>query len=198
MSDVNGNRPLIDLSGPSVMKIATERAGVSLKDPQDDVLAAARAEAAKEEAKPRIIGPHACHAVGCQTVVPPEQLMCRPHWFRVPLGVRKRVMLSYTPGQCQDTKRIKQSWVLAARQAIEFVLQLELPVLASRLRLPEGYDGAQVNIERVGISTVAIHQEGKPLLVGSLATGEVKEVPRPAPAAANDDPGDAQPQEPTA
>jgi hypothetical protein len=165
----------------------------------NDMLALARAAAAADEAKraPRVIGPHACHCVGCKTVVPPEQLMCRPHWSSLPLHLRRAVLATYTAGQCRDIKRIKQSWILAARQAIEYVLQSELPDLVRKLVLPEGYDGAQVNVERVGMSTIAIHQEGKPLLIASLATGEVRAMPKPeVPAPANDggDPGDAQPE----
>jgi len=178
----------------SVIEIAAHVAGVSLQ-PQQTELEAAAAEAAKAEAaaRPRVIGPHACHAVGCRTVVPPEQLMCRPHWTSLPQGIRKRVLMSYTPGQCKDSHRIKPTWIAAARQAIEFVLQAELPKLATRLKLPAGYDGSQVQIERVGASTVAIKQEGLPLLVGSLATGEVREVKRPEPVSESD-PGDAQPE----
>lgn len=187
MSGINGEKPEISLSGPSVMAIAAQRAGVDLRQ---DPLADACAEAAKmEQPKQVIIGPHACHAVGCRTVVPPEQLMCRVHWTSLPLYLRKAVLIAYTPGQCKDTARIKQSWILAARQAIEYVLSRELPGLVSRVyaNLPKGYEAEKLRVERVGPSIIAVVQEGLPVLLASLATGEVREMPKPEkPAAAND------------
>lgn len=148
---------------------------------------AAIARASEEGARPKTITAHTCHAVGCRQVVPPEMLFCKPHWMLLPLTLRKRVLMAYTPGQCQNTAKVKPAWIEAARYAIEYVLQLELPQLVRRLKLPEGYDPAQVKCERVGVSALAIRQEGKPLLVGSLATGEVREVQKPEePAAAND------------
>lgn len=48
---------------------------------------------------------HTCHAVGCERSVPPQMLMCKPHWFKVPLQLRNRVWATYQDGQCLKTQR---------------------------------------------------------------------------------------------
>lgn len=123
-----------------------------------------------------------------------EMLVIR-HWASLPLVTRKRVLMFYTAGQCQNVSKIKPSWIAAAKTAIEHVLLAELRMLVARIKLPEGYDPAQFKVQRVGFATIAITQPDKPVLAASLETGEVREVPTPPkPAAANDeDPGDAQP-----
>lgn len=163
--------------------------GLGLDAAGNDMAAIARA--AEEAARPKTITAHTCHAVGCRQVVPPEMLFCKPHWMLLPLTLRKRVLIAYTPGQCQNTAKVKPAWIKAARAAIEYVLQLELPRLVARLKLPKGYDPALVKVRRVGVATVAIVQQDKPALVGHLATGEVREVKPESPAAAAND---AQPE----
>lgn len=39
--------------------------------------------------------PHTCHARGCATRVPPEMLMCKPHWAKVPLPIQRAVWRAY-------------------------------------------------------------------------------------------------------
>ena len=34
---------------------------------------------------------HPCPATGCKRQVPREQLACRPHWYRLPSGLRRRI-----------------------------------------------------------------------------------------------------------
>lgn len=41
---------------------------------------------------------HTCHAIACDTPVPPAMFMCKPHWFRVPLALRNRVWAEYNKG----------------------------------------------------------------------------------------------------
>jgi hypothetical protein len=135
---------------------------------------------------PQPPAPHRCHFVGCGQVVPPEMLGCKRHWFMVPVGMRKRVLASYTAGQCSDRARIKPAWVQAANAAIEYVLQLELPRLIQRLKLPESYDPARTKVRRTGLATIVIVQPDMPPLVASLATGEVRQVKPPT----ENDPGD--------
>lgn len=136
---------------------------------------------------------HNCHAVGCAQEVERSFLMCRVHWARVPHGLRKRVLIAYTAGQCNDTARIKPAWIAAARAAVEYLLQLDLRWLVDRVftNLPAGYDPTAVKVERFGTASMIIRQAGKLDLAASLATGEVRVI-EPPPAAEND-PGDEQP-----
>jgi hypothetical protein len=67
---------------------------------------------------------HVCHARGCDVPVPPEMLMCRAHWFRLPSKIRRAVWASYREGQCDD-KRPSEAWHKAADAAIALVAVLE-------------------------------------------------------------------------
>lgn len=64
---------------------------------------------------------HQCHAHGCLAVIPPEKLFCVEHWFMVPPPLRRRVLRSYTPGQCRDRSKIKPEWISAASEAVEYL-----------------------------------------------------------------------------
>ena len=39
-----------------------------------------------------------CYATGCVRSVKPEMLMCRDHWYRVPVGLRGEVWRQYRRG----------------------------------------------------------------------------------------------------
>lgn len=132
---------------------------------------------------------HTCHAVGCTAHVPPEMLMCKPHWFMVPAGIRKRVLMFYTPGQCHGRAPIKPAWVQAANQAILAVFNQEAPTLLGRVRLPPGYD-SRTRISRILGHRVELRHPEKPTLVASLKTGEIVTAPEPPPPS-DEDPGDA-------
>ncbi len=67
---------------------------------------------------------HHCHARDCTRRVPPEMLMCRDHWRRVPRVIQGAVWDAYRPGQCDD-KRPSEAWHEAADAAIGFVAQEE-------------------------------------------------------------------------
>ncbi len=67
---------------------------------------------------------HHCHARGCTVSVPPEMLMCRDHWFKVPHDIRAAVWQHYRPGQCDDKSPSKE-WHQAADAAIGFVAAKE-------------------------------------------------------------------------
>jgi hypothetical protein len=67
---------------------------------------------------------HLCHAEGCTTPVPPELLMCWPHWRRVPKVIQRRVWVNYRDGQCDDMKP-SDEWHAAARDAIKAVAEKE-------------------------------------------------------------------------
>jgi hypothetical protein len=63
---------------------------------------------------------HTCHAIGCSTPVPPEMLMCAPHWRQVPAEIKAAIWRTYRPGQCDD-KRPSREWLDAANAAIAAV-----------------------------------------------------------------------------
>lgn len=42
---------------------------------------------------------HACHWPGCTQQVHPAQWGCKPHWFTLPPGLRKRIWKAFDPGQ---------------------------------------------------------------------------------------------------
>lgn len=45
---------------------------------------------------------HRCAAQGCTREVPVRMLMCRTHWFRVPLHLRNRIWAGYHRGMDAD------------------------------------------------------------------------------------------------
>lgn len=61
--------------------------------------------------------PHTCHAVECEVAVAPQMLMCRRHWFMVPLKLRNRVWATYQDGQC-DTFDPTSAYCQAAKAAV--------------------------------------------------------------------------------
>ncbi len=67
---------------------------------------------------------HKCHARGCTVEVPSNMLMCKPHWFSVPLQFRKDVWRLYNPGQ-EIKKKPTKKYVEAARKAIQAVARKE-------------------------------------------------------------------------
>lgn len=67
---------------------------------------------------------HHCHAIGCETAIPPKLLMCRRHWAMVPVELRFDVIRHYRRGQCDD-KRPSREWALAATRARLAVAELE-------------------------------------------------------------------------
>ena len=80
-----------------------------------------------------------CHARGCSVHVPPEMLMCKPHWFKVPRAIRNAVWLAYRPGQCDDM-RPSREWHVAADAAIGFVARREgKPITPAEARALEGF-----------------------------------------------------------
>lgn len=81
----------------------------------------------------RIPDAHRCHARGCAVRVPPEMLMCKHHWFRVPARIQRAVWAAYRVGQCDD-KRPSERWHEAADAAIGYVATLDdQPLLVSEM-----------------------------------------------------------------
>jgi hypothetical protein len=81
---------------------------------------------------------HHCHAEGCALEVPPELLMCAPHWRLVPRELKEAVRAAYRPGQCDD-KRPSREWLEAAKAAIAAVAALAPPDLSPRERPGSGF-----------------------------------------------------------
>lgn len=79
---------------------------------------------------------HRCHATGCRVVVPPEMLMCRAHWARVPREIQRRVWGAYRKGQCDDM-RPSRAWLDAADDAIAAVAALEGRTAPTRVPLSD-------------------------------------------------------------
>lgn len=67
---------------------------------------------------------HTCHAIGCNTNVPPEMFMCKPHWFSLPQRLRNRIWATYRPGQCDDWQ-ITAEYRDAAKAALLHVAATE-------------------------------------------------------------------------
>lgn len=61
---------------------------------------------------------HHCHAIACKVPVPPAMLMCKPHWFCVPLALRNRVWAEYHNG-------ITRAYCEAAKAAVTAVAEKE-------------------------------------------------------------------------
>jgi hypothetical protein len=60
-------------------------------------------------------GRHTCHWPGCATRVPAAMWGCRPHWYRLPLGLRNQVWAAFVPGQ-EVTKTPSRRYVAVARK----------------------------------------------------------------------------------
>lgn len=67
---------------------------------------------------------HTCHAIACEKPVPPQMLMCKKHWFMVPLKLRNRVWATYRDGQC-DTFDPSSAYCQAAKAAVLAVAEHE-------------------------------------------------------------------------
>jgi hypothetical protein len=75
---------------------------------------------------------HTCHAKRCGKPVPPEMLMCRRHWFMVPLKLRRAVWREYRDGQCNLDPLPSKAWHAAADAAIKAVAEKEGIVMERR------------------------------------------------------------------
>jgi diadenosine tetraphosphatase ApaH/serine/threonine PP2A family protein phosphatase len=67
---------------------------------------------------------HTCHALQCETKLPPRLHMCKPHWAMVPMGLQRRLWRTYRPGQERD-KKPSAAYMRAAADCIEAVAEAE-------------------------------------------------------------------------
>lgn len=68
--------------------------------------------------------PHTCHAIDCNTKVPPEMFMCRKHWFMLPKINRNLIWSTYRIGQCDDWNPSK-AYCDIAKKCVEFIARRE-------------------------------------------------------------------------
>lgn len=67
---------------------------------------------------------HHCHAVGCETSVPPKMFMCLKHWRMVPQMLQRAVWGAYRPGQEND-KRPSSIYMEITDEARQVVAEKE-------------------------------------------------------------------------
>jgi len=70
---------------------------------------------------------HTCHWPGCPVEVPPAMWGCKPHWFRLPLQLRRAIRATYVPGQ-EITKTPSRSYISAAKAVQYWIAQYAPPV----------------------------------------------------------------------
>lgn len=58
---------------------------------------------------------HTCHWPNCDQQVPPAMWGCRPHWYRLPRGLRSKVWAAYVPGQ-ERTLTPSSDYLAVARE----------------------------------------------------------------------------------
>ena len=46
--------------------------------------------------------PTICDAPGCSSEIPRSRLMCRPHWFALPIHLRREIIASRAEGRIRD------------------------------------------------------------------------------------------------
>lgn len=63
---------------------------------------------------------HACHWPNCGKQVPPAMWGCKPHWYALPLSIRRKIWGAYRPGQERDLAPSK-AYITAANQAQDWI-----------------------------------------------------------------------------
>lgn len=67
---------------------------------------------------------HLCHAIDCETPVPPKMSHCRRHWFGLPKPFRDAIWATYRPGQ-ERTKDPSPEYLRAAWAAKVYLAEKE-------------------------------------------------------------------------
>lgn len=65
---------------------------------------------------------HKCHWPGCGEEVHPRLWGCKRHWYTLPPEIRRRILLTYKPGQ-EVNKDPSPEYMEAAKQAREFAIE---------------------------------------------------------------------------
>ncbi len=85
---------------------------------------------------------HLCHAIECETPVPPKMFMCLKHWRMVPKNMQDAIWRLYRPGQEID-KNPSWEYLDATVDAMRFVREKEKP---GSTILPDDGDVVLANI----------------------------------------------------
>lgn len=64
-----------------------------------------------------------CPVLWCPRVMPTYYLMCRAHWRRVPILLKRAVWAAYQEGQEDDPSLVTPEYLAARRAAIESVTE---------------------------------------------------------------------------
>lgn len=67
---------------------------------------------------------HTCHWPGCTKQVPPAMWGCKPHWFKLPYGLRVQIWSSFEPGQ-EVSLTPSDDYLEAARAVQEWIAEQE-------------------------------------------------------------------------
>jgi len=65
---------------------------------------------------------HECHWPGCTAQVPPAMWGCKRHWYALPAAIRRKIWLTYRPGQ-EATMTPSRAYVEAAREAQAWIAE---------------------------------------------------------------------------
>lgn len=65
-------------------------------------------------------GGHTCHWPGCTKQVPPAVWGCAPHWYSLPLDLRRKVWRAFRPGQ-EITKTPGRDYAAVAREVQRWI-----------------------------------------------------------------------------
>lgn len=63
---------------------------------------------------------HHCHWPGSTRTVPPAAWGCKPHWYRLPQGLRNKIWAAYRPGQ-EQSKTPSRRYVEVAREVQDWI-----------------------------------------------------------------------------
>lgn len=106
---------------------------------------------------------HTCHALGCETPVPPRMWGCKRHWFAVPAWLRARVWATYVSGQ-EIRKDPSPAYVVASEAAIAAVAVVE-----GRLTREAAQDRIDGLARRVGEASIDLFPGAPPAPVPQLS-----------------------------
>lgn len=79
-------------------------------------------------------GHHGCHWPGCDRQVPPAAWGCKPHWYKLPVDLRRRIWRTFRPGQ-EQTKTPSAEYVKVAREVQDWITANHPPAHQGALEL---------------------------------------------------------------
>jgi hypothetical protein len=77
---------------------------------------------------------HHCHWPGCDKLVAPAAWGCKPHWYKLPPDLRRRIWRAFRPGQ-EQTKTPSPEYVAVARETQEWIAANHPPAQQGALEL---------------------------------------------------------------